>query len=103
MSAIPWWRLATRTRPIPASRMVGRAAWWMRCASCAEGAVRSVIVALILNVQRLVHDAISGAIRTRYGVAEVPPFSIEVPPNRSLGDLAVAVAFQLARTLRKAP
>src|SRR5262249_42945110 len=27
----------------------------------------------------------------------------EVPPNRALGDLAVTVAFQLARTLRKAP
>jgi arginyl-tRNA synthetase len=36
-------------------------------------------------------------------VAEVPPFAVEVPPNRSLGDLAVPVAFQLARTLRKAP
>ena len=62
-----------------------------------------VIVALILNVQRLVHDAISGAIRRHFGVADIPPFAIEVPPNRSLGDLAVPVAFQLARTLRKPP
>src|SRR5262249_39376675 len=30
-------------------------------------------------------------------------FAIEIPPSRSLGDLAVPVAFQLARTLRKAP
>jgi arginyl-tRNA synthetase len=28
---------------------------------------------------------------------------VEVPPNRALGDLAVTVSFQLARTLKKAP
>ena len=39
----------------------------------------------------------------QFGLAEVPPFAVEVPPNRALGDLAVPVAFQLARTLRKAP
>src|SRR5262249_52737086 len=37
------------------------------------------------------------------GVADVPPFAVEVPPTRTLGDLAVPVAFQLARTLRKPP
>jgi arginyl-tRNA synthetase len=58
---------------------------------------------MILSVQRQVHDAISEAIRTRLGVADVPPFAIETPPNRTLGDLAVPVAFQLARALRKAP
>src|SRR3990172_6204297 len=36
-------------------------------------------------------------------MGDVPPFAIEVPPTRALGDLAVPVAFQLARTLRKAP
>jgi arginyl-tRNA synthetase len=58
---------------------------------------------MILNVQRLVHDAIAGAIRRQYGLAETPVFAVEVPPTRALGDLAVPVAFQLARTLRKAP
>jgi arginyl-tRNA synthetase len=58
---------------------------------------------MILSVQRQVHHAISDAIRTEFGVAEVPPFAIETPPTRALGDLAVPVAFQLARTLRKAP
>src|SRR4029450_1417284 len=53
--------------------------------------------------QRLVHDAIAAAVRRQFGVADVPAFAIEVPPNRALGDLAVTVAFQLARTLRKAP
>ncbi|HZP47527.1 MAG TPA: arginine--tRNA ligase [Vicinamibacterales bacterium] len=49
------------------------------------------------------HDAIVDAVRRHFGIADVPPFAVEVPPSRALGDLAVAVAFQLARTLRKAP
>ena len=58
---------------------------------------------MILSLQRHVHDAISEAIRKHFGVADVPAFAIEVPPTRTLGDLAVPVAFQLARILRKAP
>jgi arginyl-tRNA synthetase len=58
---------------------------------------------MILSVQRQVHDAIAGAIRQHFGLADVPAFAVEVPPTRALGDLAVPVAFQLARTLRKAP
>ena len=58
---------------------------------------------MILSVQRQVHDAIADAIRRHAGITDVPPFAVEVPPTRALGDLAVAVAFQLARTLRKAP
>jgi arginyl-tRNA synthetase len=57
---------------------------------------------MILNVQRQVHDRIADAIRQHFAV-DAPPFSVEVPPNRALGDLAVPVAFQLARTLRKPP
>jgi arginyl-tRNA synthetase len=58
---------------------------------------------MILTVQQQVHDRVADAIRAQFGVADVPPFAIEVPPNRSLGDLAITVAFQLARTLRKPP
>jgi arginyl-tRNA synthetase len=58
---------------------------------------------MILSVQRHVHDAVADAIRRHFDLADVPPFAVELPPNRALGDLAVAVAFQLARTLRKAP
>src|SRR3954466_4261380 len=58
---------------------------------------------MILPVQRLVHDAVAAAVCRQFGLADVPAFAIEVPPNRALGDLAVTVAFQLARTLRKAP
>jgi arginyl-tRNA synthetase len=58
---------------------------------------------MILSLQRAVHDTIAGAVRDHFGVSDVPAFTVEVPPNRALGDLAVPVAFQLARTLRKAP
>lgn len=33
----------------------------------------------------------------------VPEIAVQYPPNRSLGDLGIPVAFELARTLRKAP
>jgi arginyl-tRNA synthetase len=58
---------------------------------------------MILSVQRQVQHAIADGIRRYAGLTEVPPFAVEVPPTRALGDLAVAVAFQLARTLRKPP
>ena len=58
---------------------------------------------MILIVQRRVHDAIADAIRRQYALTDVPAFAVEVPPTRTLGDLAVTVAFQLARSLRKAP
>src|SRR5207344_2292076 len=58
---------------------------------------------MILPIHQQVHSAVSEAIRRKYALAEVPPFAIETPPTRALGDLAVTVAFQLARTLRKAP
>ncbi|MCC7418004.1 MAG: arginine--tRNA ligase [Acidobacteria bacterium] len=58
---------------------------------------------MILDVQHRVHDAIAQAVARRYGLAEPPAFGIEIPPNRALGDLAIPVAFQLARMLRKPP
>ncbi len=58
---------------------------------------------MILNVLRQVHDRVASAVTAQFGLADVPPFAIEVPPNRAMGDLAVTVAFQLARPLRKAP
>ncbi len=56
-----------------------------------------------------VHDAIRGritaAVQGLYGLdaADVPAFPINYPPTRELGDLAIPVAFELARRLRKAP
>jgi arginyl-tRNA synthetase len=58
---------------------------------------------MILSVQRQVQHAIADAIRRHTGAADAPPVAVEVPPTRALGDLAVPVAFQLARTLRKPP
>jgi arginyl-tRNA synthetase len=58
---------------------------------------------MILALQGLIRDAIVRVIQRQYGLADVPGFAVEVPPTRALGDLAVAVAFQLARPLRKAP
>jgi arginyl-tRNA synthetase len=58
---------------------------------------------MMLTLQRQLHDAIGLAVRRDLGVSEIPPFSVEVPPNRALGDLAITVAFQLARVLKKPP
>jgi arginyl-tRNA synthetase len=58
---------------------------------------------MILNVLRALHDQVAAAVTTQYGLTEVPPFAIEVPPNRAMGDLAVTIAFQLAKPLRRAP
>jgi arginyl-tRNA synthetase len=58
---------------------------------------------MILPIQQRVSAAVRGAVQRQFGLAEVPAFAVETPPSRALGDLAVTVAFQLARTLRKAP
>jgi arginyl-tRNA synthetase len=58
---------------------------------------------MILALQRHIQDAVTAAVQRTYGLSEVPPFAVEVPPTRGLGDLAVTIAFQLARTLRKPP
>ena len=55
------------------------------------------------------HEALRERIRTRlielYSLDDsaLPAIAIQYPPNRELGDLAVTVAFELARVLRKAP
>ncbi len=58
---------------------------------------------MILSLEQQIHDAIAATIRQHFGLAEVPPFAVEIPPSRAMGDFAVPVAFQLARALRKAP
>jgi len=58
---------------------------------------------MILSLQRQVHDAIASAAIRQFGLTELPAFVIEVPPSRTLGDLAVPIAFQLARPLKKPP
>ena len=60
---------------------------------------------MILPLHTLLRDRITAALVARYDLdaASMPTISLEYPPNRGLGDLAVTVAFELARTLRKAP
>jgi arginyl-tRNA synthetase len=60
---------------------------------------------MILPVHAQLREDIRAALTRAFGLAEAdqPAIVIEVPPRRSLGDLAVPVAFELARRLRKAP
>ncbi|MDR1989930.1 MAG: arginine--tRNA ligase [Acidobacteriaceae bacterium] len=58
---------------------------------------------MILSLHSHVHDAILRAARQAFSLDELPAFAVETPPSRAFGDLAVPVAFQLARTLKKPP
>ena len=59
---------------------------------------------MILPLQQAVRAALQDTLTTLYGQAAVPAtLVIETPPTRALGDLALPCAFELARTLRKAP
>jgi arginyl-tRNA synthetase len=62
---------------------------------------------MILPVQRIVRTRIAEAVSALYGIAPDDPalaaIVVDVPPRRALGDLAVPLAFELARRLRKAP
>jgi arginyl-tRNA synthetase len=60
---------------------------------------------MILAVHALVRSHLSHALAKAFGLetADQPSIVIETPPRRALGDLAVPVAFELARRLRKAP
>ncbi len=60
---------------------------------------------MILPVHALVRSRLQHTLSQTFGLPESdqPPIVIETPPRRALGDLAVPVAFELARRLRKAP
>lgn len=60
---------------------------------------------MILSVHEAVRASLSALLTSRFGLtgADLPSIVIETPPRRLLGDLAVPVAFELARRLRKAP
>jgi arginyl-tRNA synthetase len=60
---------------------------------------------MILPVHELVRDRLRTALRTLYALDgdALPPIVIDYPPTRELGDLALPLAFELARRLRKAP
>jgi arginyl-tRNA synthetase len=60
---------------------------------------------MILPVHAAIRAALSRSFTETLALAPAaqPSIVIEVPPRRALGDLSVPVAFELARTLRKAP
>jgi arginyl-tRNA synthetase len=60
---------------------------------------------MILPVHAAVRAALADTLSTAFSIApaEQPAIVIDVPPTRTLGDLAVPVAFELARRLRQAP
>jgi len=60
---------------------------------------------MILPVHDLVRERTTAALERQYalGADALPAIVIDYPPNRELGDLALPLAFELARRLRKAP
>ncbi len=60
---------------------------------------------MILPVHDLVRARLSALLSDHFGIApaDQPSIVIDYPPSRALGDLALPVAFELARRLRKAP
>jgi arginyl-tRNA synthetase len=60
---------------------------------------------MILPQHQLVREHLARAVSRLYGLAEAdtPAIVVQVPPSRALGDLAVPIAFELARRVRKAP
>ncbi len=60
---------------------------------------------MMLPVHAAVRSRLQDALMAAFDLprAEQPAIVIETPPSRAFGDLAVPVAFELARRLRKAP
>ena len=60
---------------------------------------------MILPIHDLIKTRLSSVLGELYQLpsSSIPDITIQYPPNRTLGDLAITVAFELARTLRKAP
>src|SRR5512143_2987630 len=62
---------------------------------------------MILPVHKLVRQRMAEAVGRVYGIPVDDPvlaaIPVELPPRRAMGDLAVPLAFELARRLRKAP
>jgi arginyl-tRNA synthetase len=60
---------------------------------------------MIIPVHQRLRARLAATLETLYQIPSnaLPPLALEYPPTRELGDLATPVAFELARTLRKAP
>jgi arginyl-tRNA synthetase len=60
---------------------------------------------MILPIHAAIRARLQETLVSAFGIApeDLPSISLEVPPKRALGDVAVPVAFELARRLKKAP
>ena len=60
---------------------------------------------MILGMHAAVRSRVRDVLAALYGLdsGRLPDVAIQYPPDRSMGDLGVTVAFELARVLRKAP
>jgi arginyl-tRNA synthetase len=60
---------------------------------------------MILPVHDVVRERITAALQRQFGLApaDCPAIVIDYPPTRELGDLALPLAFELARRLRRSP
>ena len=59
---------------------------------------------MMLPLHDRLRTAVRAALADRFGLdAAAIGVPLEIPPNRALGDIGSPVAFELARTLRKAP
>ena len=60
---------------------------------------------MMLPLHAVIRARLQAALTTTFQLApaDQPAIAIETPPRRAMGDLAVPVAFELARRLRKAP
>jgi arginyl-tRNA synthetase len=60
---------------------------------------------MILPIHAEIRRKLQDTLTTAFGIAipDQPALVLEMPPSRALGDVAIPVAFELARRLRKAP
>ena len=59
---------------------------------------------MMLPLHDRLRTAVRSALQTRFGIdRDAATILLEVPPNRTFGDVGSPVAFELARELRKAP
>ena len=60
---------------------------------------------MILRTHDLIKTRFQSLLLDRFSLSieNQPPIAIHYPPNRTLGDLAITLAFELAKTLRKPP
>lgn len=60
---------------------------------------------MILPIHAAIRARLHDTLTTTFGLApaDLPVIALELPPKRAFGDVAVPVAFELARRLKKAP